>query len=145
MKTGVNIDNLKELFKQHGFRYTMQRQAVMDIILEHPALHMKGEEIHKLLRQRYPEIGLSTVYRTLLLLEKMRLIRRTDLGDGCARYEACGNSGHAHHHLICSRCGAVMDMEEDLLDELEKQILKKNRFKVENHSVKFFGCCEKCM
>lgn len=144
MGKSINRIDLKEQFQQHGFKYTSQRQAVIDTILEHQDLHLSGEEIHAILRQKYPEMGLATVYRTLLLLEKIQLVRRTDLGDGCMRYELSNQRGHAHHHLICSKCGAVIDMEDDLLEELEKQIYIKNHFIVENHSVKFYGHCEKC-
>lgn len=140
----TNSINLRERFQQYGAKYTVQRQAIMDAILAHQDLHMSGEDIHAILRQKYPEMGLATVYRTLLLLEKMGLIRKTDLGDGCTRCELCSQEGHAHHHLICSCCGAVINMEDDLLDELEKQIYIKKHFVVENHSVKFYGLCEKC-
>ncbi len=136
--------NLKQQFRQHGFKYTAQRQAVMDAICAHPELHMSSEEIYEMLKQEYPDLGIATVYRTLLLLEKMQLIRKTDFLDGCTRYELCDPSGHAHHHLICTDCGGIINMEEDLLDELEKQVYTKHRFTVKNHSVKFYGFCEKC-
>ncbi len=145
MDMNTNFTNLKQQFQHYGVKYTAQRQAIVDTILEHPGLHMSSEEIHGILRRKYPEMGLATVYRTLLLLEKMKLVRRTDLGDGCMRYEILSREGHAHHHLICSRCGAVVDMEDDLLEELEKRIYQKNRFIVDNHSVKFYGRCEKCI
>jgi Fur family ferric uptake transcriptional regulator len=140
----TNSINLKEQCQQYGAKYTAQRQAILDTILEHPDSHLSSEDIYAILKQKYPEMGLATVYRTLLLLEKMELVRRTDLGEGCVRYEIYNNEAHAHHHLICSRCGSVVDMEDDLLEELEKQIYQKNHFIVENHSLKFYGRCEKC-
>ncbi len=144
MEMDTGILNLRQQFQKHGFKYTVQREAVLNTLLEHKNLHMSSEDIYTVLRAKYPDIGQATVYRALLLLEKMHLIRKTDLQDGCTRYELCDNKGHAHHHLICSRCGAVIDMEDDLLEELENQIYVKKHFTVENHSVKFFGCCEKC-
>lgn len=140
----TNNFNLKEQCQRYGVKYTAQRQAIMDIILEHPDAHLSSEEVYAILKQNYPEMGLATVYRTLLLFEKMELVRKTDLGDGCMRYEIYNNEMHAHHHLICSQCGVVFDMEEDLLEELEKQIYQKYHFIVENHSLKFYGRCEKC-
>lgn len=145
MPKNANKFNLRQQFQQAGYKYTAQRQAVLDVIMEHKDLHMSSEEIYALLKEKYPEIGLATVYRTLSLLERMQLIHRADLEEGCGRYEICDQEGHDHHHLICTQCGAIIDMQDDLLESLEKQIYEKYNFTVENHSVKFHGRCKNCL
>ena len=70
---------------------------------------------------------------------------KLDLEDGINRYELVKeNEDHRHHHLICSKCGSVSEVEDDLLESLEKQILLKNKFLVKDHKVKFYGLCENC-
>lgn len=140
----IKPSDLKQQFRQCGCKYTAQRQAVVEIFLEHQDLHMSSEEIHALLREKKRNIGVATVYRTLALLEKVQIIRKTDLEDGCTRYELCHQEKHAHHHLICIKCGVVSDMEEDMLERLEQQIYNQKNFRVENHSVKFYGYCKNC-
>ncbi len=137
--------NFKEQLKERGYKLTAQRQAVLDVILEHAGQHLSTEEIFALVKERQPDIGLATVYRTLLLLDRMELVYKLDLDDGLSRYEANRhNEDHRHHHLICTKCGSVYEVQEDLLEALEEQILKKNNFVVKDHRVKFYGYCENC-
>lgn len=143
-KADENRFDLRQQFQDYGYKYTPQRQAVLDIMLEHPNLHLSTEEIYSLLKQKQPDIGMATVYRTLLLLEKIQIIRKTDIEDGFTRYELYDHKEHAHHHLICVKCGSVFDMEDDLLEELEKRIYAKMRFTVRDHNLKFYGDCENC-
>lgn len=137
--------NFKEKLKERGLKMTAQRQAILDVIREHEGQHMSPEEIFELVRESCPEIGLATVYRTLLLLDSMELIYKLDFDDGCSRYELNRNKeDHRHHHLICMKCGSVAEVEGDLLESLEDQILQKNGFIVKDHRVKFYGYCRKC-
>ncbi|MDQ2085015.1 Fur family transcriptional regulator [Herbivorax sp. ANBcel31] len=137
--------NFKALLKERGYKLTPQRQAVLDIIIEHNDEHLSTEEIYALVKEDYPEIGLATIYRTLLLLDDIGLVYKLDLDDGLTRYELNNqNEGHRHHHLICIKCNKIFEVQEDLLDNLEEQILKKNKFKVTDHRVKFYGYCENC-
>lgn len=142
--TDIHID-FKEQLKERGYKLTTQRQAVLDVLREHDGEHLSPEEIYELVKESYPEIGLATVYRTLLLFDRMELVYKMDFDDGCSRYELNRNKeDHRHHHLICTRCGSVAEVEDDLLESLEEQILKKNGFIVKDHRVKFYGYCRKC-
>ncbi|MCX7747261.1 MAG: transcriptional repressor [Clostridia bacterium] len=137
--------DFKEQLKERGYKLTTQRRAVLDVIIKNEGKHLSTEEIYELVKEGYPEIGLATVYRTLLLLDNMELVYKLDLDDGLSRYELNRNKeDHRHHHLICTKCGAVSEVEEDLLESLEEQILVKNRFIVKDHRVKFYGYCEAC-
>ncbi len=98
-----------------------------------------------MVKAKHPEIGLATVYRTMVLLDKLNLVHKLDFDDGFSRYELVKpNEDHRHHHLICSSCGGVSEVEEDLLDNLEEEILRKNGFLVKDHRVQFYGLCKKC-
>lgn len=88
---------------------------------------------------------MATVYRTILLLEELGIISRLDLNDGCSRYEMVhSNETHRHHHLICNICHSVSEVQDDLLDDLEANIQKDYKFKILDHSVKFYGICGEC-
>lgn len=138
--------NFKEQLKERGYKLTIQRQAVLDVIIEHEGEHLSTEEIYELVKKGHPEIGLATVYRTLLLLDRMELVYKLDLDDGCNRYELNRHKeDHRHHHLICTKCGSVSEVQEDLLDTLEEEVLRKNGFLVKDHRVKFYGYCRNCM
>lgn len=138
-------DSFREQLREKGYKLTSQRQAVLDVLIEHEGEHLSTEEIYDYIKKGHPEIGLATVYRTLLLLDKMGLVYKLDLDDNCSRYELNRhNEDHRHHHLICTRCGLVAEVEDDLLEALEEQILLKNNFIVKDHGVKFYGYCKSC-
>lgn len=139
------IKKLKDDLKQRGYKLTPQRRAILDGLVKNEGKHLTVEEIYDDVKLECPEIGLATVYRTVLLLEEMGIIYRLDLEDGCARYELVHeNENHRHHHLVCSNCGKVIEVEGDLLDTLEGNIENKYNFKIMDHSVKFFGLCDEC-
>ncbi|GIM27915.1 transcriptional repressor [Clostridium polyendosporum] len=143
--TSNDINRLKEDLKKKGYKLTPQRRAIVDTIISNEGKHLTAEEIYDEVKTDCPEIGLATVYRTILLLEEMGVIYRLDLNDGCARYElAHDHENHRHHHLVCNSCGRVFEVEDDLLEELEQEIEGKYRFKILDHSVKFYGLCNEC-
>ncbi|GKU25309.1 Fur family transcriptional regulator [Clostridium folliculivorans] len=141
-----DYNQLKEDLKKKGYKLTPQRRAIVDTILLNKGKHLTAEEIYDEVKLGCPEIGLATVYRTILLLEEMGIIYRLDLNDGSARYEmAHDDEHHRHHHLVCNNCGKVIEVEADLLDDLEELIEKKCDFKIMDHSVKFYGLCSECV
>lgn len=123
---------------------TTQRRAILDVIIENREKHLSSEEIYDLVKEKYPEIGLATVYRTLQLFDEMGIIYKLNFDDGRSRYELYHNEDHQHHHLICLKCGSVIEMEGDLLENLEEAIENTKNFQIIDHNVKFFGYCSKC-
>lgn len=139
------INSLKEDFKKKGYKLTPQRRAIVNSIIKNEGKHLTAEEIYDEVKTDCPEIGLATVYRTILLLEDLGIIYKLDLDDGCARFElAHEGETHRHHHLVCNVCGGVIEVEDDLLDEIEQKIQNSYNFAITDHSVKFFGICDKC-
>lgn len=141
-----NNSDFNKKLKEKGYKLTNQRLYVFEVLMENEGRHFNSQEVYEEVRRKYPEIGVATVYRTLALLEEMQLIYGVDFEDGFRRYEiAKDNEEHRHHHLICLECGAIREVQEDLLGELEESIYRKNRFKVLNHRVKFYGYCNQCL
>jgi len=141
----VNVDSIKEKLKEEGYKLTTQRRAILDAIIENKGSHLSPEEIYDIVKLKYPEIGLATVYRTLQLLEQLDIVCKLNFDDGCNRYELNSDSSdHHHHHLICLDCGKVIEVKLDLLENLEHEIEREGKFKIMDHNVKFFGYCSEC-
>jgi len=139
------LEKVKDKLKEKGFKLTPQRRATLDVIINNQGKHLNTEEIYDLVKQDCPEIGLATVYRTLQLLDEICVISKLSLDDGCSRYELnTHEDDHQHHHLICQKCGEIIEVEIDLLEHLEEEIEKVYNFKINDHKVKFFGMCSKC-
>jgi len=137
--------------RQHSCRITVPRQVILEI-LNKAEKHVSAEEVFLKVHKIYPDIGLTTVYRTLNLLTQIGLVSKFDFGDGKSRYELSSNSkskGH-HHHLVCIKCNKVInyndfiDEEEKLFKKTEKALAEKYNFKITDHLVRFYGLCEEC-
>ena len=141
----IDINELKQNLKEKGYKLTPQRRAIVDMIIEKEGEHLTAEEIYDEVKRVCPDIGLATVYRTVLLLEEIGIVSKLELNDGCSRYEIIhSDEHHRHHHLICDKCKKVYEVQDDLLDELEERIETAYGFKILDHSVKFFGICTEC-
>jgi len=124
-----------------GYRLTPQRLMVVKAV-EEADRHISAEEIYLQVRARYPHMNISTVYRTLELLSELGLVTETDMGDGRVRYHSIGK-GH-HHHLVCEKCGAIIDVEESMLTPLWNEIGQRYDFEVNMKHLALFGLCAKC-
>ena len=141
----VNTIEFGSLLHSSGYKLTAQRQALLEIIQDKKEQHLCTEEIFDEVRKTYPGIGLATVYRNLQLFEKLGLVHHILLEDGCMRFQVIDSrERHRHHHLVCQLCGQVIDVEEDMLEVIEKKLLSEMGFTVKDHKVQFFGICKKC-
>lgn len=140
-------DKFKIILREHGLKVTNQRIAILQVLNTRPNEHLTVDEIYDYVKQDYPDIGLATVYRTILLLTDLNLVEKLNLEDGYVRYEIGDKDRdkvHRHHHLICLECGSISSFQDDLLENLENKIFSSIGFKVEDHEVKLFGHCKKC-
>lgn len=124
-----------------GYRLTPQRIMILAAI-EDSDNHISAEEIYAQIVAKYPNVNISTVYRTLELLERLGLVTETDLGDGRVRYHCMGKG--RHHHLVCEKCGDIIDMEESILSSLWADIQRKYSFEVNMKHLACFGLCSRC-
>lgn len=136
-------------FGQCVRRMTKARRMIMDV-LESASGHLTAEDIYMKVHSDYPSIGLTTVYRNLDLLVSNNVISRIEFGDRKARYELIkGDKGDLHHHLVCKKCGRIMEYEiteteKEFYKALESRLKKKYSFKIDEHIVKIMGYCEQC-
>ncbi|MDC2867405.1 MULTISPECIES: ferric iron uptake transcriptional regulator [unclassified Bacillus (in: firmicutes)] len=139
------IDRIKKQLHAASYKLTPQREATVRVLLENEEDHLSAEDVYLLVKEKSPEIGLATVYRTLELLSELKIVDKINFGDGVSRYDLRQEgASRFHHHLICTECGAVEEIQEDLLGEVEKRIEQEWRFKVKDHRLTFHGVCENC-
>ena len=133
--------DMSSRLSERGYRLTPQRLMVVQAV-EAADSHISAEEIYLQIRAIYPHMNISTVYRTLELLGELGLVTETDMGDGRVRYHSIGKG--QHHHLVCQRCGATIDVEESILSPLWAEIGERYDFEVDMKHLAFFGICSKC-
>jgi len=126
---------------EKGYRLTPQRVMVLTAI-EKSSNHISAEEIYAQVIDKYPNVNISTIYRTLELLKKLELVTETDLGGGRVRYHPA-EKGH-HHHLVCQECGGIIDLDDSMLSALRDNLLKEYDFDADLRHLGIFGRCSKC-
>ena len=137
-------------FQGHGSRWTVPRGAILDL-LSRTSNHMSAKEVYVVLHKLYPNIGLTTVYRTLDLLVRMGLLHKFSFGTGESRYEfKPDNEDTHHHHLVCTNCGKILDYtdfvdeELELIKKTEEALANKHSFYITDHNIEFYGLCNRC-
>ncbi len=138
---GHDAAGIIEKLREKGYRLTPQRLMILTAI-ENSREHISAEEIYAQVAAKYPDVNISTVYRTLELLKKLGMVYEIDLGEGRIRFHA-EESGH-HHHLVCQSCGKVIDIDEAILSSLRDILLRDYGFQAELRHVGVFGICENC-
>ncbi|MEG6521867.1 Fur family transcriptional regulator [Desulfotomaculum sp. 1211_IL3151] len=139
------ITQVGDKLRSHDYKLTPQRQIILKVMLENKDKHLSAEDVYNLVKRKAPDVGLATVYRTLELFLEHEIVHSVNFGDGRKRYEYGDSSeGHHHHHAICLKCGKILEINEDLLEVLEKQVTQDYGFTVTDHELKIFGYCNAC-
>lgn len=132
---------LVDSLRQTGHRLTPQRESVLSVIAESDE-HLTAEEILARVRKRYPYLNKSAVYRSLDLLAELNLVTQTDLGHGRVEYEL--HRHPHHHHLICHHCKHVQQIDQSVLQGLQKKLEHDFGFHPDLDHFAIFGICSKC-
>lgn len=131
-----------EFIAGKGLKSTRQRDVVLDIFLTSNQ-HMSTEDLYLKVRAKNPTIGYATVYRTLKLFAECGIAREIHFGDGQSRYEHASEGEH-HDHLVCTRCGAIQEFENETIERLQDAVAAQFGFRVETHKLEIYGICPKC-
>ena len=136
---GSGSSALRNELHQRGLRMTPQRQLVLDAVRE--LGHATPEQICARVQQLAPAVNITTVYRTLDLLERIGVVRHTHLGHGAPTYSV---QEHEHVHLVCHECGTVMEVPTELMGELAARLDALHGFELDVAHVALSGRCRDC-
>jgi Fur family transcriptional regulator, ferric uptake regulator len=135
-RVGQILDELRE----QGGKVTAPRRAIITALVE-AGEHVTAEELGDAVRAVDPEIHLSTVYRTLETLTELGVVRHVHLGHGPAVYHL---SDDAHYHLVCNRCGSIVELPPDAFDEFGDRVQRDYGFRLDARHFALGGYCRKC-
>jgi len=135
------LESSNELLQKRGYRLTPQRYMILQVLQEAVG-HLSIDQILEGVRKSYPHMNLSTIYRTLELLREVGLVREIHLPGEGVQFEIFAD--HAHQHLLCHGCRALIHLDADLLGNLPKQIELQYHFYGVTLDLLVAGYCEKC-
>jgi Fur family ferric uptake transcriptional regulator len=131
-----------EHIKKKGLRRTAQRELILVVFLRTED-HLSSEDLYWLVQKEDPNVGQTTVYRTLKLLTDAGLAREVRLGDGRTYYEHHFDHDH-HDHMICTECGEVIEFFSAEIERLQDEMADKYNFRPTHHSLRILGLCQEC-
>jgi len=136
---------ISQAFEELGERRTEPRRAIAKnlIRLGQAGSAFSAEELLQKLRRSNPRIGRATVYRSIEKLVRMKVLDRIEFADGTHSFRLC-ESDHHHHHLACTKCHRVIELDFCLESKLIAAIGKKESFEIDDHSITLFGLCQEC-
>ena len=137
----VEHRTLASYLEEHKLKNTRQREAILEVFLQGTG-HVTSDELFQRVREEHPNIGYTTVYRTMKLLCDAGLAAERHFDDGITRYEIA----HEHHdHLVCTRCGKIIEFESQVIEDTQSQIADSHGFRVLRHRHELYGHCQDCV
>lgn len=128
--------------RQAGLKVTLPRVKILNILDQSDQRHMSAEDVYKALLHAGEEIGLATVYRVLTQFEGAGLVERHHFEGGQSVFEL-DRGGH-HDHLVCVKCGEVVEFFDDTIEKRQEAIAEEQGFTIEDHSLVIYGVCTGC-
>jgi Fur family transcriptional regulator, ferric uptake regulator len=135
------LEDILDRLRRDGGRVTASRRAVIDAMLARTSHHMTAADVVDAVRRDHPDFHESTVYRTLERLTELGVIARIQIGPGPAVFHL---SVGQHHHLVCDRCGVVVEAPADLLDAVAARLRREHGFILDPGGTPLHGLCASC-
>ncbi|MEM6960961.1 MAG: Fur family transcriptional regulator [Myxococcota bacterium] len=136
-------DRLTTYMERKGLRSTAQRRLVTEVFFRSKE-HLSIEDLLAEVRKEDPKVGYATVYRTLKLLKESGLAYERNFGGGVSLYEVAHENEH-HDHLICVKCGLILEFEDAEIEQLQEQLAKTHGFELVRHTHELYGYCSSCI
>ena len=138
----ASVDDVLDKFRSNGGRITAARREIVAVLLGGTAHeHLTADEIGRRVQRHHPEIALSTVYRSLEALADLGVLEHVHMGHGPAVYHLVDER---HLHLVCKRCGVVIEVDDSALDALAAELQRRTGFAIEPRHFAINGLCRTC-
>jgi len=132
----------KKYIKKHKLRFTKQREVILKAFLEKGG-HLGIDELYYQLRRQHHNLGYTTVYRTLKLLNEAHVVSEVNFSGRRRRYERQLSTSH-HDHFVCLKCNKVIEFFDPVIEKRQAELCRKRKFKSQSHKLEIFGLCKEC-
>jgi Fur family peroxide stress response transcriptional regulator len=129
-----------DTLKQTGVRITPQRHAILEFLVD-SMTHPTADDIYKALEGKFPNMSVATVYNNLRVFREVGLVKELTYGDASSRFDFVTSD---HYHVICEKCGKIVDFHYPGLDEVEALAAHVTGFNVSHHRMEIYGICNSC-
>jgi Fur family ferric uptake transcriptional regulator len=143
-RTNDPLLELGRFIQSKGLKHSRQRDAIAQAFFAMEG-HVPVDALVARVREQDPRVSVATVYRTMKLLAECGLAVARRFGDGQTRYEPSTRChAGAHDHLICTRCGEIVEFESGRISELQLRVARRHGFEIDHRRVELYGRCPAC-
>ena len=135
----LSENNLKSMLRSMNLKVTKQRLSILKALNKGPKSHVTAKDVFEKVRTEYPNIGFATVYRFLKSTSRFGIISELRIGHLPARYEL--KVREHHHHIVCTKCGKIVEFQNQIIEKQIKKISKDHCFSLEHHIFELYGRC----
>jgi Fur family ferric uptake transcriptional regulator len=136
-------DQLERFLRQKKLKHTAQRKRIVKRAFSMQK-HFSADDLYEVLRKEKLNVSKATVYRTLKLLVEAHILDELEIGSREAKfYEPVLGREH-HDHMICLRCGKIVEFTDQSIERLQEEAARRERFRILSHTLKLFGLCHAC-
>jgi len=139
----ARMQRFEKALRERGLKSTAQRDDIAKVFFSGNA-HYSVEDLYTAVRKVNPRVGYATVYRTLKLLKECGLAAERHFDDGQARYEPTEETAQHHDHIICERCGKIVEFNSEALETQQQRIARFLGFVLSRHRLEPYGICTDC-
>lgn len=132
----------KKDLRQAGLKVTLPRVKILEILEEYRESHLSAEQVYRELLNRDENIGLATVYRVLTQFETAGIVHRHNFEGNQAVFEL--NDGDHHDHMVCSKCGAIQEFYDEVIERQQAEVAARYNFELTEHALILYGLCADC-
>jgi Fur family ferric uptake transcriptional regulator len=133
----------RRALKEKSLKSTSQRDDIAQVFFSSHR-HMSIDDLYREVRKVNPRVGYATVYRTIKLLKECGLAEEQHFVDGQTRYENAETGEDHHDHVICDRCGRIVEFSDEPLERLQEDIATRLGFVLARHRLELYGICREC-
>ena len=138
-------DEIIKIIQQSPYKLTPQREKIVEILVENDEQHLSAEELYFILKEKTPDIGIATVYRTLDIFYELKILEKISFSNCVSKYHLRQSvDDELHHHLICTNCNNIEKVSNPIFNKLIEYMRKEYSFEVQDNSLSFYGTCAKC-
>lgn len=136
----MNMDGTD--LQQAGIKPTLPRLKILSILENSTTRHLTVEDVYRELMEQDAVVGMATIYRVLTQFVEAGLVIRHNFEGEKSVFEL--NDGDHHYHMICVRCGKVIEFHSQVIEQEQQQVAESHEFVIQDHSLTLYGTCRRC-
>lgn len=140
----MKIEEIRKIFEQNNQKFTKQRELIFKVLKNSPQKHLTPEELFSIVHQDHKQVGIATIYRTLNIFEELGIVNKQEFTDQAYTYELIDPESDHHDHIICTKCGKILEDEFLSVDNVKESLKNQYDFDLNYYSLRIYGICSDC-